>query len=371
MKIAVIATVWFPFSHADVIVTRWIKPFPTDAANGWRGSDFTIASIFLDQTPANDIGREICATHGIPVMETIREALTLGGSKLAVDAVLLIGEHGDYPSNEFGQKLYPRKQFFDAITTVFRETGQTAPVFNDKHLSWDFGLSAEMISTSRELDFPLFAGTSLTHCPYDPGHPLSPGENVSEVLALYSEDPEHYGFHSMEFVQSLIECRPGGETGIASLRFLDNRSVRQALAAREIPHDLLLSTLVRLGFPDDPDTIPFLFSRSNELLGYQIKYRDGLRVCHLRVPKMVSNWAAAVRTPTGKIRSCKVSGTGMTEFFSNFAYLNSRIDEFFRSHQPPSPVLRTHLVAGALQLVLQAQNKSGQWIDTPSLAVTY
>lgn len=371
MKIAVIATVWYPFSHADVIVTRWLQPFPTDAGNGWSGSDFTIASVSLEQTPANDIGRQICADHGIPVMETIREALTLGGEKLAVDAVLLIGEHGDYPKNEFGQKLYPRKEMFDAITAVFRETGQTAPVFNDKHLSWDFKLSGEMIATARELNFPLFAGTSLTHCPYDPGMPLSPGEGVSEVLALFFEDPEHYGFHSMEFVQSLIEQRPGGETGIESLRFLDDQVVRDALARGEISSDLLLSTLVRLGFPDDPGTLPFVLSRAQDLIGYQLKYRDGLRVTHLRIPKLVSNWAVAVRTAEGNIRSCTVTSGGMTEFFSNFAHLDARLDDFFRSHQAPSPVLRTHLVAGALQLVLQAQRKNGQWVETPSLAVAY
>lgn len=371
MKIAVIATIWFPFSHADVIVTRWIQPFPTDATAGWPRSDSTIASVFLEQTPANDIGRQICATHGIPVTKTIREALTLGGEKLAIDAVLLIGEHGDYPSNEFGQKLYPRKQMFDAIAAVFRETGQTVPVFNDKHLSWDFGLSAEMIATARELDFPLFAGTSLTHCPYDPGLPLSSGESVSEVVALFFEDPEHYGYHSMEFVQSLIERRPGGETGVAALRYLNDQAVRDALASGEIPSDLLLSTLGRLGYPDDPSTTDFFLSRSEDLVGYQLKYRDGLQVTHLRIPKVVLNWAAAVRTTEGDIRSCQVVTGGSTNFYNNFARLNAQIDEFFSSHQPASPVLRTHLVAGCLQLALQAQKQSGQWIETPSLALAY
>ncbi len=371
MKIAVIATVWFPFSHADVIITRWLKPFPTDADNGWSGSDAIIASVFLEQTPPNDIGHQICATHEVPVSATIRDALTLGGDKLAIDAVLLIGEHGDYPKNEFGQKLYPRKQMFDAITAVFCETGRSVPVFNDKHLSWDFGLSAEMIDIAGELDFPLFAGSSLTHCPYDPGLPLTPGQDVSEVLALFCGDPEHYGFHSMEFVQSLVERRPGGETGIAAMRYLDHQAVRDALASGEISHDLLLSSLTRIGYPNEAETIPFLLSRADDMLGYQIRYNDGLRVCHLRIPKLFDNWVAAVRTPEGEIRSCKTSFDGMTEFFSNFACLNARIDEFFHSHQSPSPLLRTHLVCGALQLGLQAQQQSGQWIDTPTLAVVY
>lgn len=39
--------------------------------------------------------------------KSIAEALCLGGDKLAVDGVLLIGEHGTYPKNEAGMTLYP------------------------------------------------------------------------------------------------------------------------------------------------------------------------------------------------------------------------------------------------------------------------
>ncbi len=39
---------------------------------------------------------------------TIAEALTLGGSKLAVDGVVIVGEHGNYQRNEKGQTKYPR-----------------------------------------------------------------------------------------------------------------------------------------------------------------------------------------------------------------------------------------------------------------------
>ena len=42
------------------------------------------------------------------IYPTIAEALTLGGGKLAVDGVVLVGEHGNYPKNEKGQTKYPR-----------------------------------------------------------------------------------------------------------------------------------------------------------------------------------------------------------------------------------------------------------------------
>ena len=67
------------------------------------------------------------------------DALTLGTGKLAVDGVLLIGEHGNYPRNDSGQILYPRYELMEQIVSVFRKTGRSVPVFNDKHLSYSLG----------------------------------------------------------------------------------------------------------------------------------------------------------------------------------------------------------------------------------------
>ena len=66
---------------------------------------------------------------------TIADALTLGTGKLAVDAVLLIAEHGDYPLNAKLQKLYPRGRYFREVLDVLRGSGRAVPVFIDKHLS--------------------------------------------------------------------------------------------------------------------------------------------------------------------------------------------------------------------------------------------
>ena len=78
--------------------------------------------------------RALSEKHGFPIFNSIEDALSLQSDALAVDGVLSIGEHGDYPTNSKGQKLYPRKRFFEGITRAFRQLGQVVPVFSDKHL---------------------------------------------------------------------------------------------------------------------------------------------------------------------------------------------------------------------------------------------
>jgi len=120
-----------------------------------------VVSAYVDQTPDNDLSRKRAAEFGFTIYPTVAEALRCGGGKLAVDAVLLIGEHGNYPVNEIGQKQYPRYELFSKITEVFRQDGRTTPVFNDKHLSWKWEWAKEMVDTARSLGFPFLAGSSL------------------------------------------------------------------------------------------------------------------------------------------------------------------------------------------------------------------
>lgn len=93
-KIAAIVTAYYPRSHADVIVTKFLKGFPAD--DGLRAPQVDIASMYMDQVHERDVGVELAKEHGVPIYNSIPKALTLGGKELAVDGVLIIGEHGDY-----------------------------------------------------------------------------------------------------------------------------------------------------------------------------------------------------------------------------------------------------------------------------------
>src|SRR5262245_55377224 len=96
-------------SHAYNVLENFFAPY---LFNGeLAGPGVNVVSFYADQFPAGDMARDVSQRFRVPLFDSIDKAMCVGGSELAVDAVLLIGEHGEYPENEIGQHLYPRKQF--------------------------------------------------------------------------------------------------------------------------------------------------------------------------------------------------------------------------------------------------------------------
>ena len=112
-RIAAIATVYFRYSHADDIITKFIEGYAI--AERTHAPHCEVVSLAIEQFPESDIGRGMAARYGIPLIGSPTGALTRGGTKLDVDGVLLIGEHGDYPVNAKGQQLYPRRRLFAEV----------------------------------------------------------------------------------------------------------------------------------------------------------------------------------------------------------------------------------------------------------------
>src|SRR5688572_30025623 len=121
-SVAAVTTVYRKWSHADVILGKLLEGYLHD---GGEKPALRLASLYVDQFPKGDMSKDLAAKYGFRLCKSIPEALTRGGDELAVDGVLLIGEHGDYPHNEKGQHLYPRRKFFGATAAVFEKTGRS------------------------------------------------------------------------------------------------------------------------------------------------------------------------------------------------------------------------------------------------------
>ena len=98
MKIAAVVTVWSKNSHADVIVGKFLRGFPTD--DGVLPPKGKVVSLYMDQVggfghgsrTANfaareDLGTALAAKYGVKLCGSITEALCLGGDEVAGDNI--------------------------------------------------------------------------------------------------------------------------------------------------------------------------------------------------------------------------------------------------------------------------------------------
>ena len=261
-RIAVIATIYRYLSHAQHFADRFFVGYPYGGK--WNRPDCQLVSIYVDQKPEGDQSEDRAREFGGKVYPTIAEALRCGGDELACDAVLIIGEHGEYPDNEKGQKLYPRYEFFKECVEVFEADGRTVPVYNDKHLSYSFDKAKEMVDDGHRLGFPILAGSSLPVTYRLPDVELPLGSKIEEALMVGCGGSDPMDYHALEAMQCMIERRAGGETGVKSVQMIEGDAVWKAGEEGRYSLELLESALSRSDSPcgkTDED------GRTQDLLG--------------------------------------------------------------------------------------------------------
>jgi hypothetical protein len=377
-KLAVSTTAYHYLSHAYHICGRFLYGYLRDGKMHYP--DFGIAGMYVEQQKDNDLSRELAKKHGFTLFADVAGALTLGTGKLAVDGVLLIGEHGDYPYNEKGQKLYPRYELFQKIVEVFESSGRTVPVFNDKHLSYDRKKANDMVSTAHRLGFPLMAGSSLPITWRRPEVELPLGCEIKEALVASRAELEIYGIHSLEALQCMVERRKGGESGVRAVQCLEGDAVWKAGDEGAWSWSLLEAALSRSPSRNVGDIKENCRDYRSPLerpelrkspLAFQIEYRDGLRATVLVLNGHVDDTTFAARV-AGECEPISTlfylpppPGAGFLEA------LTVRIEDFLATGKPPYPVERTLLTGGILDCALDSRIHGHQRLETPDLSISY
>ncbi len=232
-RVAGITTVYHHNSHADVILGRLLEAYTLDGQG--ESPSMRLASLYLDQRPANDKGARLAREQGVPLVGTVTEALTLGTGRLVVNGVLLVLELGTYPRSPIGATMYPKRRVFEEVVEVFRRSGRSVPVFMDKQLADSRADIAWIDRKARDLGLPMMAGSVLPVARRNPPVDVGPGEPLTHVLALSYHTLDAYGFHALEIVQCLAERRRGGETGVRSVRSTTGPAVWKSLDAGAVP----------------------------------------------------------------------------------------------------------------------------------------
>jgi hypothetical protein len=394
-NIAIITTLWSYLRHGQHISDRFLVGYPWEG--DWHDPQVQVVSAFVAQTPTaadmesraaefgfpqGDLSAERARQFDIELHTTIAAALRRGGDELAVDGVVIIAEHGEYPYNDKGQQLYPRFDFFSQVADVFEEDGHSVPVFNDKHLSFDFKKASSMVDTSSRLGFPLLAGSSLPVTWRMPEMEIPLGANVTEALVI---DPgtslDSSGLHSLEAMQCLVERRKGGESGVASVQLLEGDAVWQAMDQGAWSHDLMSRALSRADLVEgitlvdartqnlaSPGVLQEIVAEPRAVL---ISYRDGLKATMLMLSGAIGDYTAALRVGRrGEVYSTKFHLPAEP----NVAYsacLAHHIEEMIVTGSPNYPVQRTLLVSGVLEAAHNSRVNGHKLLETPQLAVEY
>jgi hypothetical protein len=378
-RIAIVSTIFRLQSHAQHIGDRFIVGYPF--AGEWHKPDTEVVSLYVDQKPAGDLSETRAKQFGFRVYPTIAETVCCGGSKLAVDAVLIIGEHGDYPRNEKGQVLYPRFEFFEQVAKVFEADGRSVPVYNDKHLSYSFEKAKKMTDTARRLKFPMLAGSSLPVTWRLPELELPLGCEIEDALMVGCGGSDPMDFHALEAMQCMLERRKGGERGVKSVQLIEGDAVWKAGEDGRWSKEMLRSALSRSdnlkgasvtdGRPQDMVGTGVLPGIEKNPWAYFIEYRDGTKATLLMLSDAVGDFNFAVKVKGH-------AGIQATQFFlspdPNVTYsacLASKIEQMIVSGVAPYPVERTLLVSGMLESCLESRVKGHAQIDTPHLTVSY
>ncbi len=377
-KIALIATAVFKLSHAQHFLDRLSLGYAWGGE--WHMPAVDLVSLYVDQFPENDLARATAKRHHVPIYSTVEDALTLGGSKLAVDGIVIIGEHGEYPRNDRGQVLYPRYKFFKQAVKVFESSGRAVPIFNDKHLSTDWKECVEMVADSKRLQFPFMAGSSLPVTARMPAIDLPYGMPLAESVCAGFGKMDSYDFHGLETAQCMSERRKGGEVGIKSVQALKGDKLWEHVAGRKTTQRLLVAALSRShnlpeqnGYLAEPISFDWARRVFPDSYAYVIEHRDGLRTTMFSLPIRDFNYAG-LNAETSEIISCQMylpmpdHGSTTADFFNPLVHY---IEQMVIENKAPYPIERTLLTSGMTIGGVESLHRDQQLVETPEMAVEY
>lgn len=363
LGIAIIATTYFPDSHADVIAARLIKGYP------WQGAHIeprvAVISFYLEQTDPHDMDVALLEKYKVPRYPTVAEAITCGGTGVNVDAVVIIGEHGEFEYNEFEQKLYPRRRLIDAAISTMIGARRTVPIFSDKHLAWSFRDAQVIYETTQRLNIPFLAGSTIPlawRIPTATEWPL--GEPMTELVLAGYGPTEIYGFHILEGVQVHAERRIGGETGVVAVTGLIGAAAIEAINAGTVNLELLDKALGTFDLtPEDRER-----AKQSVKDIFLVEYADGLNVAAVNCDDAIANFGVAARRPNHEM-ACQIWLQGYPH--GHFIFMVRQIESMILNGTAPYPVGGTYLTTGILDAAMRSRKENGVRRETPELAIAY
>lgn len=368
-RIAVLASYWGETrSHADWIVNKLIDGYWWDGA--YTPSRVDVASIYLHQHDESQLARKVAAAKGIPVYKSVGEAVMLGGKELAVDGVVIVAEHGQYATDLKGHWLLPRWWIYNQVIRVFEQSKRSVPVFNDKHLSYNWDETKWMFDKSRELNFPLTGGSSIPVYYRKPEIEIDTDTPIKNSVVLGGTADEGAIFHAIDVLQCFVERRRGGETGVKSVQ-----SIRGPETWKWVENNAWAGRLidsVARSFDIKPETMKQ--GNTNMCL---IEYNDGTKAAVIGARGAGWTYAGEIQ---GKSEPTIISMLGWPGPFDQYHASNAQphwITEMMVTKKEPFNAERLLLSSGITNFYMDSNWENGKYspvgrrLETPGLNVKY
>ena len=270
---------------------------------------------------------------------------------------------------------------------VYRDSKMVAPIFNDKHLSWNWDYAVKMYETSRSMGFAFMAGSSLPVSIRQPSQELPKDAIVDEAMCIWNGWLDGGDIHVIEAMQSTVERRRGGEVGVKAVEAFRGDRFWKAFES---------GSWSAGGW--DPQLLEACFSRSNQLksprktyshvlptteelrelapnsYAYRFEYADGLRATIMMFDGskggIVGDCNFAARLKGGDIFSLMFYLPYYTtrNFFSPQVH---HIEKMFLTGKASYPIERTLLTSGMTIAGIDSLFQNQKRLETPHLGVKY
>jgi hypothetical protein len=369
-RIACLISYWgLPTSHADWIVNKLIDGY------WWQGaytpSRVDVVAVYINQLDTSLLGQKVCKAKGIPIFKTVGEAVTMGGKELAVDGVVIVCEHGNYPTDLKGHWLLPRWWIYQQVMKVFEQSGRSVPVFNDKHLSYNWDDAKWMFDKSRELKFPLTGGSSIPIYYRTPSIEVAVETPIRNSIVLGGTIDEGAFFHCVDVLQAFVDRRKGGETGVRSVQSIRGPETWKWVEANGWAGNLLEA--VRKKF--DLQAGHFQGGRNPNVC--VVEYRDGTMGAVMAGEGVGWTWAAEIE---GQKEPTIISMLGWPGPISQYHAANAHehwLIEMMLTGKEPFNAERLLLSTGIVNNYMDSNWEDGRYsavgrrVETPFLDMTY
>ena len=204
-----------------------------------------------------------------------------------------------------------------------------------------------------------------------------PETEIVEAAAIHGGQFENYGIHAMEALQSIVEFRKGGETGISQIEVLYDDEFWDGARSGKWPFELAAAAMqLETGEPftldtkiqDPPRYVGWAKAESH---GWVITYKDGTRGYVLKIGANSLRWSFACRLKGETQVQATQFHPGPWKLRNLFKAFARAIQHFFIHGQSPHPVERCLLANGATLAAVDAYEQGGGPLATPHLEFGY